>query len=602
MKTMLFYTILFILIQIIINDPVCIELQNNCLKCNPINNLCLECCKDIFTPNKNGGCDYYKNCIYGKNYCEECNHEENICQKCQEGYIPDEFGGCSYTNNCYISYRGECLECKEDYILIGQNDGVRLCKPLTSEDFKNCIKIDSIKGKCSKCKEGYFLNESDKKCCSTQYCEESIYDICQKCIYGYYLDRKANECKKKTEFFKHCKETNDGQTCFACDDYYYFDENNFCTQVNYCSQSENEYVCEKCISGYYLTEYGESCTPEINCHYGSKPLGICTVCKENYYIDVSDGKCKSNIENDEFKYCYKANKKCTECIGPYHIDKENMCTTTNHCVYSENQICLECDENYYLGLDKNCIDVENCIYSIDGSCLECKAHFYYNRRNNTCLPAEGNFENCKTGYDDWICTECRNDFYLNQTDSTCYSNEEEGDLYKCAITSIEEDVCSSCIEGYYLGTKDNRCTKVEGCAISENENKCIECDENYCLNIKTGTCHVNDKVIEEENKFYYKCNETNSEGNACEVCLNDYYDLNDEGLCIDNINCEETVNADCIKCQSGFCLNKDFGCVESFYGNCLECHNTLDFDICSKCIEGYELNNYNVCIESKSDY
>ena len=602
---MLFYIISFILFQIIANEPLCIELRNNCKMCNPITNLCMECNKDIYTPDQNGGCEYYKNCVYGKNYCEECIKEENICKICQNGYFPDEYGGCSYTNNCYISYKGECLECKEDYILIGQteafSEGIRLCKSLNSEDFKNCNKIDTENGKCIKCNEGYFLNQSDKKCCSTEYCKESIFGVCEQCIFGYFLDRSTNECKPKTELFKHCKESNDGQTCSICDDYYYFDENNFCTQINYCSQSKSEYECEKCISGYYLTELGESCTPEINCHYGSKPLGVCLFCKENFYLDISDGKCRSSIEDDEFKNCQKANKVCIDCIVGYYIDKENMCTTTANCEYSEEGTCLHCIDNYYLGLDNNCVNVENCIYSLGGSCLECKEHFFYNRRNKTCLPAEGYFENCKTGYDDWICDECRDDFYLNQTDSTCYSNSEEGHFYKCAYTPIEEDICSSCINGYYLGEKDNKCTKIEGCAISENENKCIECSENYCLNAKTGTCHSNDKIIEEGNKFYYKCNRTNSEGTECEICLNDNYELNEEGLCFDNIHCEEKLDNSCVKCQSYFCLNKDFGCVESFYGNCLECDNNLDFDKCSKCIEGYELNDFSVCIESESD-
>ena len=141
--------------------------------------------------------------------------------------------------------------------------------------------------------------------------------------------------KKKKGLLKNCKESNDGETCSICEDNFFLDEDNFCTQVKYCSQSKNEYVCEKCISGYYLTKYGESCTPEINCHYGSKLLGICTVCEENYYIDISDGKCMPNTEDDEFKYCQKANKLCIDCIVGYFIDKENMCSTTANCEYSE---------------------------------------------------------------------------------------------------------------------------------------------------------------------------------------------------------------------------------------------------------------------------
>jgi hypothetical protein len=378
--------------------------------------------------------------------------------------------------------------------------------------------------------------------------------------------------------------------------------NNFCTQINYCSKSKNEYECEKCIDGYYITEYGDSCTPEINCHYGNKALGLCTVCKENYYIDISDGKCRSNTEDNEFKNCQKANKKCINCINPYFIDEDNNCALTANCAYSEEGICIECSDNYYLDLDNMCINIENCIHSKSGECVECKDNYYYNKRNKTCLKAEGDFENCKSGYDDWICTECKNDFYLNQTDCLCYSNTEEDNMfYKCAKTNDYTDTgidqCSECIEGYYLGTKDNKCSKIEECAMSENENICIECNDNYCLNAKSGTCENNDVINDEKSKIFYKCNKTNEEATACEICLNGY-DLNEDGLCVDNEHCEEKQNDICIKCQDQYCLNNYFGCVFSFYGNCLECNDILDFDICSKCVEGYELTEYKRCVES----
>ena len=38
------------------------------------------------------------------------------------GYYPDENGGCSYTKNCEVSYKGNCIKCKEDFILIGKTN------------------------------------------------------------------------------------------------------------------------------------------------------------------------------------------------------------------------------------------------------------------------------------------------------------------------------------------------------------------------------------------------------------------------------------------------------------------------------------------------
>ena len=604
MKKILFSLAFIILSEAIISEPLCIETKNHCIKCHPTNNLCLKCDKEIYTPDSNGGCEYFKNCIMGSNFCTECEEKENLCKECDNGFFPDEYGGCSYTNNCKISYRGECLECKEDYILIGEKDiskeGIRVCKSLISEEYKNCKSIDEKKGKCIQCNDGYYLNEYDKKCTKTKFCKESQYGVCKQCIINFYLDKSSDECKEKTEFFKHCKESIDGITCSVCEDNYFFDDDNLCTIVKYCSKSKSPYECEECISGYYLTEYEESCTPEKNCHYGNRELGICTVCQKNYYIDINDGKCKPNTEDNEFKNCYKANRVCTQCINEYFIGEDNMCSLTDHCAYSEDGQCLECSNDYFLDLDNHCIDVENCIHSLGGHCLECKDNYYYNRRNNTCLLSEGDFEHCKSGYDDWICQECKNDFYLNQSDYLCYSNEEKDNFYKCARTQIGEDICIECIPGYYLGEKDNKCTKIEGCDISENENKCIECSQNYCFDVKNGTCGANDKIINEEKKFYFKCNRTNKEGTACEECLKGY-SPNEKGLCINSTSCEERQGDICIKCNSSYCLNSDFECVTSYYGNCIECNNVLDFDFCEKCEEGYELNKYNICVEKDED-
>jgi hypothetical protein len=69
------------------------------------------------------------------------------------------------------------------------------------------------------------------------------------------------------------------------------------------------------------------------------------------------------------------------------------------------------------------------------------------------------------------------------------------------------------VNGYDLGELDNKCSKIKGCALSENENKCLECDNfYYCLDKKTGKCEINDEIIDENKKFYFKCNKTNDEG------------------------------------------------------------------------------------------
>ena len=597
------YFIKLILLKIIFSSPICKEGENYCSRCNPISNLCVKCKYEIFSPDKNGGCEKAENCIIGKNNCLECNDKKNLCKICENGYFPDENGGCSYTYNCEISFCGKCLKCKEDYILIGENpqltDPLTICKSLNSEDLKNCEKINNIKGNCDKCKENYYLNKGDKRCINIDNCYESTFGTCDKCIEGYYLDKKDYKCKKQNEIFSHCQETIDGKTCNICDDFYYFDEEGKCADTKFCSRSNNN-ICEKCKSGYFLSENDKSCTKtQGNCYSGKKDIGICDICIDNYYLDYKDEMCKSNQKDDDFKFCLIVNEHCIKCINGYYLGEDKKCSFTKNCAESNFGICNTCKDNYYLGLDNKCNSAENCIYTNKYSeldeCEECVDNHYFNKNNKKCILNEGKFNNCKYGYDDLYCFRCKDEYYLNLTDHLCYPNDIIGDYYKCAFTDTYSEYCSSCIDGYFIGNIDNKCTLDEGCDKSENENKCLECKFNYCLNIKSGKCEVNDRVISEEKKFYYKCNRTNNEGTACEVCDKDFSLKN--GLCVDDIHCDIKNEEICEKCKEDFCLNNIFGCISAYNSHCLLCNDILNFQHCNKCTEGYKLNNNKKCIE-----
>jgi len=587
--------------------------KNHCIKFNPITKLCIKCDLNIYSPDENGGCKNAHKCQIGKNQCDECNENGELCKKCIKGYFPDENGGCSYTDNCEISYNGKCLKCKEDYILIGQEeyiyntDVIKICKSLSFGDLKNCEEINKITGICQKCKEGYYLNNGDRKCTSIENCYESVYDVCTKCNKNYYLDKKDNQCKNQTGVFEYCQESVDGKTCDICDDNFYFDENGKCISINFCLTSNKLNSCEKCMDGYFLNEYNNSCVRTNNCLNGDKDIGICKTCKNNYYLDYKDGKCKSSQEDSDFKYCSIVdNNICLGCFSGSILGEDNKCTKTKYCAESSNGICISCIDNYYLGLDFNCNDVEYCIYSDGFTCLECKDNYYYDRRERKCKIGENNFKNCRAG-DSSECESCKDDFYLNMTDYLCYSNKDYGPYYKCSYTNYYSGECDECIKGYYLGYEDNKCTLIEGCAISENENKCLKCDEYYCLNVKSGQCIYNDEIENEDKKFYFRCNRTDEEGTKCEVCDENLI-LNENGLCFDYEHCEEkNEDGTCKKCQNNisrnYCLNKEFGCVDIFIKeNCLECDNLYDFYYCTKCIDGYILNNGNCLFNNDIKY
>ena len=580
----------------IISSPLCKESEKFCKKCNPLTNQCIKCNYDVLKPDNDGGCIGNNLCILGKNYCDECDFENKICRTCEKGYYPDKNGGCSYTENCKISNKGECIECEDEYILIGKNFDLKICKYKYSDDFKNCKEIDKETGFCLSCEDDYFLNYIDKKCTKTENCNESIYGICISCYNGYFLNKKNNTCLLKINNFLYCKQSLDGENCEICDEMTYLDEKGGCALSNYCLESLNG-KCQKCIENYYLSPLNLVCSTEEKCSAADKDTGLCTLCQSNYYLDTTDYKCKSNQEENDYKYCQKvSNGICTECIRGYKLSNDFKCTISFNCLEVKNGECLSCENNYYMGLDHRCNSVEHCIYTDDfGTCLECEDNYYYNTVNKVCTEAIGILENCKIS-GGFYCSQCKDNFYLNRNESNkCFDNTKEGPFYKCGFSSDNGETCDICIKGYYLGTDDNKCSLIEYCKKSSDEKTCIECDEYYCFDSKKGTCESNDYIYDENEKFYFACLRTNKEGTACEECLKGYK-VGKDGYCIDTTRCLEEKDGECIKCSEeenengyAYCANKIFGCVESIMDNCLRCDNLLDIYHCTECKPGYTL-------------
>ena len=605
MPKIISFFVSLIIFSPILMEPNCKEGVKNCNRCDPLTKLCTKCSLDIYTPDEKGGCEPSGKCTMGKNYCRECDSEEKNCDVCETGLYPDLNGGCSFISNCELSYKGNCLKCQQDFILIGgEKEYFKLCKSLNSEDFAKCQNINNITGYCDTCKEGYYLNSGDLKCSRTQNCFESSFGKCSSCNEGYYLDKKNNECVLQTGNFMFCKESLDGEKCDICEDDFYFDQKGNCVGVNFCEEGIY-YGCKKCIEGYYSTIDGKGCTEEKHCLNGDLRYGICNSCYGDYYIDLEDRKCKSNKKDNDYKYCkIVENKKCKLCEYGSFPSEDEKCTTNKNCAEVENGICISCSEGYYLGLDNKCSPVEHCIYSENYiECSECEKGYYYNTKDKKCSKFKEGYENCKstTSTDGDYCSSCKKGFYLNQTNHLCYeNNDKKSSFYKCFLTDTTGKNCIGCEQNYYLGWKDKKCSKISGCEKSENEEKCIECDERHCLDVKTGKCASNEKIVDEEQKLYYRCKQTNEEGDACEICL-DGFELSENGFCVDTIHCSIKENGICVKCKNNrsysSCLNSDFGCVPTSYMKCIECDNVLNFDICTKCPQYHKINKKGECID-----
>ena len=95
-------------------------------------------------------------------------------------------------------------------------------------------------------------------------------------------------------------------------------------------------------------------------------------------------------------------------------------------------------------------------------------------------------------------------------------------------------ICSLTGDKFY---DDLKCSKVENCIMSQDENSCLKCKKFYCLDVKNGKCIDNEEILNEKNKKFFRCKKTNKEGNICEEC--------EEGLCINTKDCVEMKDNNC---------------------------------------------------------
>ena len=613
---------LILLILFSLSYQKCTKGENFCVLCELATDLCKECEYDIMKPDDKGGCEGIKECTEGKNYCSECNTTTYLCQTCEEGFVPDNNGGCSKVEYCEVAVGGECKMCIDNYALIYRAHNYLECVSMDSEELLNCEKYD-INGHCLKCKENYYLNAGDNKCSNTKNCFNSTKGICDKCEYNYYLDKSNNTqylClsnEDQNNFWK-CSLSDDGKNCSQCFDPYYLSENKLCVKSKYCQVGViGAGKCKQCYENYFLTKDEFSCTISGNCIKGFGHNAKCEECEKEFYIDLNDGICYSNQENNDKKFCYSFKDKCTKCIDGYYLGQDSKCSNTTNCYESNIGICSTCIDGYHLGkLDYKCTNISNCIKTnYYQRCEECDDNYFL--FNDTCVNDDkdgGKYKNCKmVYYYSDHCDACKNGFYIDESDYLCYSNQgDDNQYYKCSIVKTDSEgkkSCEGCESPYYLG-EDKKCSSINGCAKSETPDICLECIEGMCQNHLKKTCEQNSYIDEdystdENNGVCFRCRETNIHGTQCEKC-EEGYTLSSDGFCINETLCDKKSGNDCIQCKqnvkteeglTSYCLNDKFGCVDSLDG-CLKCNDIYHFNECSECFSGYYFDdNYKFCFE-----
>ena len=353
---------------------------------------------------------------------------------------------------------------------------------------------------------------------------------------------------------------------------------------------------------------------------------------------ATDGKCPINCSQ-----CDK-NKNCINCAPHYKwLNVECVEKIANCKEYNDDESCKECKTGYIFVKSGDTISCEN---ELDLDINQ----YYADTINGYYIKCSDKIDNCYSCSSENVCTKCMENYaIIDDVSSKCedlstnkYYKDTEDDKYK--LCSIKLEGCDTC--------------KQNGNIIN-----CLKCQSNYALvHGETNICSLltslqNDySLFTDDNKLnYYLCRDskyhlvenclTCQKKETCDSCQNGYVLYNSNKLCLsekeigdkkyyknqaDNNyypcstaikGCEKCDNEEiCIECITTFDLDENDKCIPTSltmykyyldqstgkYASCTKienCDECASASECTRCKNGYELNNNNLCqeIEKEND-
>lgn len=675
---------------------------NNCLEYANITPGCIICddkldeylpknkcqsCKTGYFKTKDDSCVYCSSEKYGGTGCYECAYgidkngqetENIVCKKCSVEYQA-------------LSSDGKCYNCQVDL-----NYGCQNCKFINNE-INNTEKLV-----CTQCYYQYYLN-SEGICINylpqlkkIPYCSEYEYKIGNN-IFKYF--NNEDEFYYSSSYNINITKVDDqiNTECKRCENGYYL--NNYgnciiltiedCSLVSIIQNFPQRYTeCKK-----FCDQKSYSYVDYIIKYYGDEKNN--DLIKVNMSEIFEKNKSKKNLFyllDDNIKSIIIDNKLCLNNSGkgnkeaPKNLRK---CLRSEYNIVNDSYICTHCTNGYYIDYKtKTCkqkiVSEENYNCEIENignssnpiySCKKC-----YNNNDilvtiedgvKLCLEAKGELENCKeatanTTYVKHLynCISCLDNYipYYSKFYGRKICQNINGEIEKEKNISLknllrlyEEDLeeeCKNNKENIYCFTPDGshyidcKALGCDGpCEFSLKKDNIIECKKTcdsdlFKTEISKGIC----KSCEIINKGCSSCSYENEYPDGyfgikrkrrfvCNDCEQNYFKskFNKCFLCPDLLpNCEECKydeeNNDeyvCTKCSEGYYLDENGNCIDCkenrFLGNkgkCVNCDNTneggiLGCSLCKKsnnkiicqlCKLGYILiKNMNACIPMSSN-
>ena len=616
-----------------IKDEVYYPCIEYCVECDS-SYTCLKC-DNIHKTN-----DDKTKCIDKVENCESYTGPNFVCEKCKGEYvlIGDDRDNCYIINdkskfytldngiiyypcnnsisNCDICHnnKDKCFKCNIDYYLIDDNTSYcfndkNLSKYYTNDNgitylfCNNSIPFcDTCNNSitCTTCGNNHYFLKDDRINCITGLN-----------LKNYYTEDNGISYYPCNESINNCQECNSATNCQKCENNYFFigddrtlcrndfDRNKYYTEDNiiyypcdthfeHCDECTNKHTCTKCLNGYgFLGKDRTKCIIVSNYEYYTEDDGI------SYY------PCSNNLLNCEQclnkTYCLKCNETFffittdrTRCFpisnfDEYYTEDNGIsyypCNTgiSNCKICTSKYNCSKCELTYYfIGYDRNhCVNDRDLMeyYTLD----EAVSYF----------PCHDAMQNCKNCIIPTNCMKCQdNTYFLRNDTSKCLSLNLKG--------HYTED------GKFYYPCSDS----MNYCAECYNKNHCSKCNENnfYLKYENPNACF--DIAILQNDKSYYKLNETHykqcsssinncvycNSGTECIQCETNYYFVNE--------NYEKCININQLIPADEYYKIDDknyYSCgYEKIVENCKKCINTT---MCSLCKEGYafQSDRFNKC-------
>ena len=583
--------------------------EYKCQKCdsyyslNETNNICMHC------PDNCPNCHFEENNTF---YCDSCDNnyvlnENSLCENCTSN---EKIGGIGCLNCKFEGGKNKCIKCSDDYIFI-ENDIVCKFPPQINLNAtcETAIRLENNNYSCTKCRKGNYTfitrynNISDCYLAQNELinCVEGYEDIegkafCNICIYDYRLtlSRKYQQyicddiCDYDCFFNNNYTSKGDYIGCVKCDNMTAGGQIG-CNSTQGCSYNKNDshFYCESCKDGYFKFDW--QCLPCsrrdgncTQCHFDeSEERFKCDKCVDKFYVNKTSFLCDI-ITYDEYP------EVTAGCILPIN----------NHTLYEERKKCYDCKYGFFKTKDETCI---YCKARKNGGpkCDECK---YIIDENED----ETNKINCNI---------CSIDNMLSPS-GRCYNCTDEvgPGCSQCKFDDETEDViCEICEEHYTLNSEGYCSFKysedVSNCLIYERETirrrlreishlKCKICHDGYyltnnaCESLSYELCSL--KSIFEKS-IYNECKK------FCEMMYYPFVVYKNNNEEIENILANNShISYDSLKKEIRNIIENGTLCMKNITENielrkCREIeydYNTKKYK-CSKCIDGYHLNNSN---------